>query len=98
MLWPLARKAPAAGVATDIAPPLGSKVWLLQDQCAGRVVARIAGGLVCRIRLHDWAGTTVERPCCDLVPFKPGEHPAPPAANADEALDAEPALAVCRAG
>lgn len=63
-------KDPASGIggASTVAPPLGTRVWLLRDGGFGRIVAVCQGGLLCRILLERGSGL-IERPGCELLPL-----------------------------
>ena len=49
-------------------PPIGTRVWLLRDGRAGRVVALSQGGLLCHVRPED-GGSTLRRPGGELLPL-----------------------------
>ena len=53
--------------ATSAVHPVGSRVWLPREGRYGRVVVRVHGGLLYRVRLEGGgAWRLVERPPCEL--------------------------------
>jgi hypothetical protein len=49
--------------------PLGTRVWLPREGRCGRVVVRVLGGLLYRVRLEGEPGRLREYPACELEPL-----------------------------
>lgn len=67
MVWSSKADGCDGSATVDMTIPVGARVWLLRDGRTGRVVAKVQGGLLYRVRPEGEAKDALQCACSDLL-------------------------------